>query len=61
MKTRNRRVVFIIFLLASSISTWNRISSGIFVIRAVDFLSILAIGMLTGLLIASFAFPGEKE
>jgi len=55
MKTRNRRVVFTIFL------PWSGISSGTFNIRTVDFLSILAIGMLTGLLIANFAFPGEKE
>lgn len=61
MKTRNRRIVFFIFLLAASISTWSRIASGTFTIRAVDFLPIFAIGMLAGLLIASFVFPGEKE
>lgn len=61
MKNRNPRVVIIIFLLLVSLSTWSRISSGIFSIRAVDFLSILAIGMLTGVLIASFAFPGKKN
>lgn len=61
MKTRNRRIVFIIFLLGTSISTWSRISSGVFSIRAVDFLSIFASGILTGLLIASFAFTGGKE
>jgi len=61
MKNRRRRIVILTIFLVISIGNFFRISSGVETIRTVDFLSIFAIGALTGLLIGILAFPRSKE
>jgi hypothetical protein len=60
MKTRNRRIAFIIILLSISIGNYFRMPTAA-AIRPVDFLSIFAIGALAGLLIGIIASPVQKE
>lgn len=60
MKTRNRRIAFVIILLSISIGNFFRLPSAA-TIRNVDFLSIFVIGALTGLLIGIIVSPVQKE
>ena len=61
MKNRNRRIALISVLLVISIGNFLRISSGMATIRTVDFLSIIAIGALAGLLIAVLVASCKKQ
>lgn len=61
MKPRNRNITFIAILLVMSIGNYFRMSSEAVNIRTVDFLSIFAIGALTGLLVGILASPKFKE
>jgi hypothetical protein len=61
MKNRYRRIALLAILLVISIGNFFRISSEAANIRIVDFLSILVIGVLAGLLIGIVAFPRPKE
>lgn len=61
MKKRKNISIIIAVLLVISIGNFFRISSQASNIRTVDFISILAIGVLAGLLIGSLVNVGKKE
>ncbi len=61
MKKRKNLSVIFAALLVISIGNFFRISSQAPAIRTVDFISILATGVLAGLLIGSLAFPTQKD
>jgi len=61
MKNRNRSLAIVSILLALSIVNFFTISSSTATIRTVDFLSILAIGALSALLIRALVVSRQKE
>ncbi len=61
MNKKNRTIAFVVILLVISIGNFFRISSEAANIRTVDFLSIFAIGALSGLLIGILAATRMKE